>query len=438
MDVTITRASTLRGTVTLPADKAICHRAALACAIAKGATELRPWATAEDCQRTLDVLQGLGVRVSRLQDGIRIEGAGLLGLRAPAAPLECGESGTTMRLCCGLLASQPFTSTLNASGSLRQRPMKRIVDPLRQMGAQIEGRLQDGEIYPPLTISGKRPLNAITYRMPVASAQVKSAVLLAGLSADGPTTVVEPSPTRDHTERLLSHLGAAVRRQERAITVEPLRRDLAAPGVLRIPGDPSSAAFFLVAAAVVPDSKVTLRDVGLNPTRAHVLDVLTRMGAAVQRTAEGDGWEPRGTLTVESARLRGTTVTAEEVPLVIDELPVLMVAACAAEGETRFEGLQELKVKETDRLHSMTTGLRAMGAQLVTSPHAGLVIRGGGLRGAVVDSFGDHRTAMSLAVAGLLAEGATQVRGAECVAKSLGNFFELLASVAGSSSVQIG
>jgi len=429
MDATISHASSLHGTLSLPADKAMCHRAALVCAIAKGSTELRPWATAEDCQRTLDVLQGLGVRVSRLQDGVRIEGAGLLGLRAPAAPLECGESGTTMRLSCGLLAAQPFTSTLNASGSLRQRPMKRIIEPLSQMGARIEGRLQNGEISPPLTIAGKRPLKAITYRMPVASAQVKSAVLLAGLFADGPTTVVEPSPTRDHTERLLSHLGAAVRRREGAITVEPLRRDLAAPSALRLPGDPSSAAFFIVAATVVPDSKVILRDVGLNPTRAHVLDILRRMGAAVQRPAGGDGWEPRGMLTVESARLRGTTVTAEEVPLVIDELPVLMVAACAAEGETRFEGLQELQVKETDRLHSMTTGLQAMGAQLMISPHAGLVIRGGGLRGAVVDSFGDHRTAMSLAVAGLMADGETRIRGAECVRKSLGDFFELLASL---------
>lgn len=464
MDAVITRASSLRGTLTLPADKAICHRAALLCALADGSTDLSPWSSADDCRRTLELVQALGVpvepiggaqdstlsgseRVTAIPHGIRIQGVGLDGLRRPTGPLECGESGTTMRLATGLLAGQRFESVLNASGSLRQRPMKRIIEPLSQMGAKIEGRLQNGEVYPPLTISGKRPLGAITYRMPVASAQVKSAILLAGLFAEGHTEIIEPVETRDHTERMLQRFGVAVdppRAGPGGAPVVGVRgpvRSLKSPGALSIPADPSSAAFFIVAALLVPDSEITISHVGLNPSRIEFLHVLKeRMGAGDNLTwsVEEHDWEPRGTIIAKSAPLRGARITAGDTASMIDELPILMVAACAAEGETRFEGLQELKVKETDRLQSMTTGLRAMGAQLVASPHAGLVIRGGGLRGAAVDSFGDHRTAMSLAVAGLLADGETRIRGAECVKKSLGEFFDLLASLAGSSSVQIG
>jgi len=316
--------------------------------------------------------------------------------------------------------------------------MRRIVEPLSKMGARFKNA-GSGEVYPPLALTGTRPLHAIRYSMPIASAQVKSALLFAGLFADGTTTVVEPSSTRDHTERLLRRLGVTIRRQDRTITMAPPASALSSPGTLAIPGDPSSAAFFVVAATLVPGSTVVLRDVGLNPSRVQFLEVLTRMGAAVKTQVEDDGWEPRGTLTIESAMLRGTTVHAEEVPLVIDELPILMVAACLAEGESRFEGLGELRVKETDRLHAMVTGLKAMGAHLAPSPDGSLAVQGGRrLQAAVVDSFTDHRTAMSLAVAGLIAEGDTRIRGAECVSKSLGNFFELLASVAGSSSVQTG
>ncbi len=437
MDAVIRQASAIRGTLALPADKAICHRAALLCAIAKGATEIHPWSTAQDCQRTLDVLRGLGVSVTQTPSGIRIEGVGLHGLREPTGVLDCGDSGTTMRLSCGLLAGQPFTSVLAAGPSLSRRPMRRIVEPLSSMGARFKGA-EGGEVYPPLEVTGKRPLQAIRYPMPMASAQVKSAILLAGLYAEGPTEVIEPVETRDHTERMLNHFGVLVRAGGNVILEGPAM-NLSSPGRLRIPADPSSAAFFIVAATLVPDSRLALRDVGLNPSRVQFLEVLKRMGAAVQQKVEDDGWEPRGTITVESARLRGTTVLAGEVPLVIDELPILMVAACFAGGETRFEGLHELKVKETDRLHSMTAGLRAMDAQLVAHEAADLVIRGGrSLRGALVDSFGDHRTAMSLAVAGLMAEGTTTIQQADCVAKSLGSFFELLASVAGSSSVQMG
>ncbi|MBI4323528.1 MAG: 3-phosphoshikimate 1-carboxyvinyltransferase [Candidatus Omnitrophica bacterium] len=441
MDATLTRATTLQGSLRLPADKAICHRAALLSAISDGTTRIIPWSTAEDCRRTVEVLRELGVPMVETREGLEVAGVGLHGLRAPTEPLDCGESGTTIRLSCGLLAGQPFTGRLTAAASLCQRPMRRVVEPLSQMGATIEGasRASSSEVYPPLTVQGRRPLHGISYAPPVASAQVKSAVLLAGLYADGPTTVSEPAPTRDHTERLLQALGVQLVREGSRLTVHPPRRALAAVPQLAVPGDPSSAAFFIVAAASLPGSRLVIRDVGLNPTRTAFVEVLRRMGAAIDVEAHDQAWEPRGTLTVESAQLHGTTVTAKEVPLLIDEVPILVVAACVAEGQTRFEGVGELRVKETDRLHSMVTGLKAMGAGLVASPDGSLVVQGGRpLHHATVESFGDHRTAMSLAVAGLLAEGQTRVRGVECVAKSLGNFFELLASVVGSSIVKVG
>lgn len=428
MDARISPTRSIRGTVSLPADKAICHRAALLAALATDATEISPWASGDDCQRTLSVLQGLGVPVSRTDGGVRIDGVGLAGLRVPAGPLHCGDSGTTIRLACGILAGQLFTSRLTADRSLSQRPMRRIVEPLARMGVRFERGGGSGEIYPPLILTGRRPLAGIEYQMPVASAQVKSAILLAGLYADRATSVIESTPTRDHTERLLSRFGVPVRREGQRIVIEPPQGDLRSGGQVQVPGDPSSAAFFLVAAAVVPDSELTIRDMSLNPTRVRFLEVLTRMGASIRCDAQPDPWEPRGTVTVRSSALRGVTVAPEEVPQLIDELPVLMVAACAAEGETRFEGIGELRVKETDRLRSMTAGLAAMGAQ-VQSGSSRVVVRRSRLRGADVDSFGDHRTAMSLAVAGLFAAGDTRIRGAECVSKSLHNFFDLLASI---------
>jgi 3-phosphoshikimate 1-carboxyvinyltransferase len=273
--------------------------------------------------------------------------------------------------------------------------------------------------------------------LPVASAQVKSAMLLAGLYADGPVTVIEPAATRDHTERLLNALGVSIRRVGHAITLEPPPHALAAPARFTIPGDLSSAAFFIVAAAILPHSQLVVHDVGLNPTRMHFLEVLKRMGAWVRWDIQEDEWEPRGTLTIEHRSLQGIVVTASEVPLIIDELPIVMVAACAADGETRFQGLEELRVKETDRLRAMVAGLTRLGAHLERRGNAGITIMRSRLRGASVDSAQDHRTAMSLAIAGLLAEGQTRIRGSECVAKSLGNFFELLAAVTGPSTVKL-
>lgn len=433
MDAVIASSGPLNGTLALSSDKAICHRAVLVSALADGATAMTPWSTAEDCQRTLEVVRALGVRADLAGDTLTVHGAGVTGLRAPSAPLHCGESGTTMRLACGLLAGQPFQSRLTAGGSLAQRPMRRIVEPLSRMGARFDGAgSSNEEIHPPLIIQGARPLRGMTYTMPVASAQVKSAILLAGLFADSPTTVIEPAATRDHTERMLKLFQADLTVERHAVTLRPPTRHLPSPGRLTIPSDPSSAAFFLVAATLVPKSQLILRDVCLNSTRTHFLKILERMGARVSWDQLDTQWEPRATVTVEHRPLRGTTIRADEVPLVIDELPVLMAAACAAEGETCFEGLHELRVKETDRLTSMTTGLAALGARLHLRTGAGVVIAKSRLRGASVDSFGDHRTAMSLAVAGLIAEGETHVRNAECVAKSFGNFFELLKSIGGS------
>ena len=431
MDVSITGHSPVRGTVSVPADKAICHRAALLCAISRGTTEISPWASAEDCQRTLEIIGRLGVPVSVTDRGLRIEGVGLDGLRAPTALLDCGESGSTMRLACGLLAGQPFTATLAAAPSLCRRPMRRIADPLSQMGATVRGSQSGaGELHPPLTIHGHRPLRGISYIMPVASAQVKSALLIAGLYAEEPVTITEPVATRDHTERLLLRLGAVVSSSGQQVRVEPAKDGLVPPSALRVPGDLSSAAFLIVAAAVIPGSSLRIIGVSLNPTRWHWLNVLSRMGASIEREVDDDNWEPVGTLMIRHAPLHGISLSAAETALVIDELPILMVAACTAEGLTRFQALQELRVKETDRLHSMVTGLKALGAQIDVEAGADVTVAQSRLRGAVVDSFGDHRTAMSLAIAGLLADGPTRISGVECVRKSFGEFFTLLGRIA--------
>ncbi len=436
MHATIHHADTLRGTLTLPPDKAICHRAVLAAALASGNTEISPWPSADDCQHTLALIQGLGVTVRRVADRLQIMGQGRVN--PPAQELFCGESGTTFRLAAGLLAGQPFTSRLSAASSLSRRPMQRIVVPLTQMGARCEATTTgpgSRECYPPITIHGKRPLTAIRYQMDVASAQVKSAILLAGLFANGRTTVVEAHPTRDHTERTLRYFGVRVHTDGPTVLLEP--GPLSSPGRLIIPGDVSSAAFFLVAACCVSGSQLTLQGVGLNPTRLGMLKVLARMGAEIRVTVTDDRWEPRGTIQVESRPLRGTVVTSEEAPGLIDELPILMVAAACAQGTTRFEGVGELRVKETDRIASMVAGLQRLGANIRLPTPDTVELEGGPLIGAELESAGDHRTAMSLAVAGLVAgQRPTTVRGAECVSKSFPEFFDALRQIVGAPTVK--
>jgi len=316
--------------------------------------------------------------------------------------------------------------------------MQRIVVPLTQMGARCEAAEAGAgsrELYPPITIHGKRPLGAIRYHMDVASAQVKSAILLAGLFADGRTTVVETHPTRDHTERMLRHFGVRVHSDGPVVSIEP--GGLSSPGSLRIPGDISSAAFFLVAACCVPGSQLELRGVGLNPTRMRLITVLQRMGAEIRASRTDAQWEPRGTIQVASRPLRSTVVTADEVPGLIDELPILMVAAACAQGTTRFEGAGELRVKETDRIASMVAGLRRLGARIRLPAEDIVEVDGGPLVGEDVDSAGDHRTAMSLTVAGLAAgTRQTTVHGTDCVSKSFPEFFDVLRQIGGSPTVK--
>ena len=435
MKTTITHASALQGIVTVDPDKAICQRAVLLSALADGATRIHPWPPGDDCRQALQVVQQFGVSVSRSPMGVSVHGRGADGLRVPSAALYCGESGTTFRLAAGLLAGRPFTSTLSAGPGLSRRPMQRIVEPLARMGAGLTGRsVHSGECYPPLTIQGRSPLRAIRYTLPVASAQVKSAVLLAGLHADGPTCVIEPQPTRDHTERLLRCFGASVGSDGAAISVEP--GSLRSPGDVSLPADFSSAAFFIVAALCVPGSRLILPQVSLNPTRIGLLKMLERMGAQVRLTDHAEGWEPRATIEVEAQALQATTVEATEVPGLIDELPILMVAAACARGTTRFKGVGELRVKETDRVASMLNGLRQLGVHVSLPVPDTVEVEGGPLTGAVVESAGDHRTAMSLAVAGLAARGTTTVLGAECAAKSFPGFFDRLRDVAGPATVK--
>ncbi len=437
MDAIIAQASVLRGTLSVPPDKAISHRAVLLAALAEGPTRLTPWPAADDCQRTLQVVQGLGVTVERTPREVLITGKGLGGLRPPRHPLDCGESGTAVRLAAGILSGQPFLSTLSAGPLLSRRPMRRVIEPLTQMGAQLKGASRvsgSQEVHPPLSVHGRRPLRAIRYEMQIASAQVKSAVLLAGLFADGRTSVVESQPTRDHTERMLRQFRVPVSRAGDETLVEP--GPLISPGTLTIPGDISSAAFFCGAAACVSGSRIMVRDVGLNPTRTGVLEVLRRMGALVEISNADDAWEPRGSLVVEARPLQAVTVEAHEVPAVIDELPILMVAAACAKGTTRFSGVGELRVKETDRIQSMVSGLQQLGVRIRQVASDAVEVEGGLLKGAVVESAGDHRTAMSLAVAGLIAQGRTVIRGADCVAKSFPEFFDLLQVLAGSSTVK--
>ena len=432
MDAIIHPAGPLTGTLRVPPDKAICHRAVLVGAVAVGETTISPWPASEDCQRTLAIVERLGVRIRRGRDAVQLTGGGPDGLREPSGELFCGESGTTFRLAAGLLAGQPFTVQLSAGPALSRRPMRRIAEPLRLMGAAVEGASQAaGELHPPLRIWGRRPLRAIRYAPPVASAQVKSAVLLAGLFADGRTTVIERAPTRDHTERMLRRCGVSLSRDGAAVSLEP--GPLAAPGTIVLPGDFSSAAFFLVAAACVPGSRVQLLDVGLNPSRTGLLRLLLRMGAKFEMRLTEEIWEPRGSLLVESAPLRGITLEPAEVPGVIDELPALMVAAACAHGTTRLSGLGELRVKETDRIQSMVSGLQRLGASIRVAGSDAVEIDGGRLAGgAAVESAGDHRTAMSLAVASLAAGAPVTIRGAECVAKSFPEFFDQLRLLTGS------
>ncbi len=413
MPVSIHRARRLRGRVRVPGDKSISHRALILGALADGETAVSNLSTGEDVASTAACLDKLGVRFT---EGT-VRGVGLNGLRRSEAALDCGNSGTTMRLLAGLLAGQPFESVLIGDASLSRRPMDRVVAPLREMGAAAETG-------PPLRVGGRTPLRAIEYRTPVPSAQVKSAVLLAGLFADGETVVEEAVRTRDHTERMLRAMGADVDVSGTHVRLRPPQA-LSARPFIEVPGDLSAAAFWLVAGTVHPDARIELPRVGVNPTRAALLQLLHATGACVDRTDMPDPVEPVADLVVSSAReARPVTIAGELAAEVIDELPVLAVLAATIPGESRISGARELRVKESDRIAAMAAGLAAMGAA-VEALEDGWVIKGGRpLEGARVDSCGDHRVAMALAVAGLVAEGTTEIEGAECVSISYPGFWK--------------
>jgi 3-phosphoshikimate 1-carboxyvinyltransferase len=410
----------------VPGDKSISHRAVLLGGLAAGASTIRGFLPSGDCLHTLGAMRALGVCCEVLDEvpgsgpvELRLHGCEC-GLRAPAAPIECGNSGTGMRLLAGILAGQRFDSELHGDASLSSRPMGRVIDPLERMGARIES-LGARPGCAPLRIHGA-PLRGIRYRLPVASAQVKSAVLLAGLFAGDETAVLQPAPTRDHTERMLAAFGVPVRHDDGGwIVVAPGRLPQGREFV--VPGDFSSAAFWLVAAAVRPGNRIVVREVGLNPTRTALLDVLRRMGAGVTEVLESGGvGEPVGRIEVTGAELGDCEVLPGEVPNLIDELPVLAVAGALGMGRFTVRNARELRVKETDRIAAMATNLRAMGAE-VEEFEDGFEVRGGRpLRGATVASFGDHRVAMACAVAGLFASGGMVIRDTGCIATSYPGF----------------
>ncbi len=416
----ITKVHGLSGTVRVPGDKSISHRGVMLGALAKGQTEIHGFLMGADCLSTIDCFRKLGVRINIYSDTVVVEGMGLRGLKNPIQTLNVGNSGTTMRLISGVLAPQKFSAKLDGDASIRKRPMNRVIMPLSEMGADIKSESGDG--LPPLMINGK-DLKGITYKSPVASAQVKSALLLAGLYADGETTVIEPALSRNHTELMLKAFGAEVSSEGATARVKPC--DELFGQMVVVPGDISSAAYFMVAAAITPDSEITMKNVGLNPTRDGIIRVLKEMGADISiRVNERAVGEPAGDITVRSSELKGITIEGNLIPTLIDELPVIAVLACFAKGTTVIKDAEELKVKESNRIDIMVSNLKAMGADIEATDD-GMIINGGKpLHGAVVDSVKDHRVAMSMTVAGMNADGDTDLIDAHCVKISYPRFYE--------------
>jgi 3-phosphoshikimate 1-carboxyvinyltransferase len=413
----------------LPGDKSITHRAVMLAALAEGASRIVGYLPSEDCLHTIAAFQKMGVAVSTETQGdlpvLHVAGVGRTGLSEPTDVIDCGNSGTTLRLLTGLLAGQSFFSALTGDASLRRRPMRRVVDPLRSMGAVISGR-EDGRLAP-LAISGRK-LSGIDYRLPIASAQVKSALLLAALSAEGTTRVAEPLSSRDHTERMFRHFGLPC--EERDGWIE-MRGDTSWEAKeLAIPGDFSSAAFFIVAASIVKGSKIILISVGVNPTRTGLLDVLAAMGADVTIKPLDDlCGEPVAQITVQSSPLKGVTISPEQVPSLIDEFPILCIAAAFAEGETIISGAEELRVKESDRIVAMAEALRSVGVTVETRPDGLRIFGNGKVLGGACRTHGDHRVAMAMTIAALGAEEPITLDDTACIPTSFPNFMPLLTSL---------
>lgn len=419
-DWKIRRAPTIQTELEVPGDKSISHRAVMLAAMSNGPCVIKGFLPSEDCMATVGAMRSLGVAIE-VADETTLIVHGMRGVfTAPTGEIDCGNSGTTMRLMAGILVGQPFRSRLVGDASLSKRPMRRVIEPLTKMGAKITAEGKDGR--PPLVIEGGK-LKPLQYVSPVASAQVKSAVLLAGMFAKGKTSVTEPTQSRDHTERMLEYF--LVRPQKQGLTVSVFGGQTPESREFRVPGDISSAAFWLVAAAAQPRSRLLVKNVGLNETRTGVLAVLVRMGAAIREVIDAQA-EPIGVVEIQGARLKGTEIKGAEIPNVIDEIPILAVAAALAHGKTVISDAGELRVKETDRLAAVAMNLRLMGAQVAETEDGLEIIGGTPLHGARLDSFGDHRIAMAFAVAGMFAEGETTITGTECVNTSYPNFYATL------------
>ncbi len=425
MKLIVRKKAAPKGEIKISGDKSITHRAFVIASLAQGRSIIRGYSHCADCMASLNVMRKLGVNLEQQPSAIYVEGKGPAGFSEADDVLDCGNSGTTMRLCAGVLSGQKFLSVLTGDGSLRKRPMDRIVKPLSMMGAQIHAR-GDGKFAPLCIIGG--PLKSVEYTLPIASAQVKSAILLAGLYAEGETVVREPYPTRNHTELMLNHFGAKVTKDNDRIILKNKSRLEARE--ITIPGDISSAAYFIALGSIVPHSDLILKGIGINPTRTGILEVLTAMGAKIifsdSRIVSN---ESIADLVVKSARLKGTVISGELIPKLIDEIPIMAVIATQAEGVTEIKDASELRVKETDRIEAIVNELKKMGAEIVERED-GLTVKGPTrLQGASCASFGDHRIAMALTIAGLIADGETTIDDAECIDVSFPEFTAILRTV---------
>ncbi|WP_100407222.1 3-phosphoshikimate 1-carboxyvinyltransferase [Bacillus solitudinis] len=416
----VKKVKSLNGTIRVPGDKSISHRAVMFGAIAEGTTTVEGFLPGEDCLSTIACFQKLGVNIEQDGERVTIEGKGWEGLEEPSDILDVGNSGTTTRLMLGILATRPFHSVVIGDDSIAKRPMARVTNPLRKMGAEIDGRNEGN--FTPLSIRGGQT-KGITYQSKVASAQVKSCLLLAGLQSEGTTSVTEPALSRDHTERMLEAYGVTVTREGLTVSVEG-GQALKAQHIV-VPGDVSSAAFFLVAGAIVPNSEITLQGVGLNPTRSGIIDVLKLMGASLKLTNETMvGGEPIADVTIKTSELHGIEISGDLIPRLIDEIPVIAVLASQANGTTIIKDAEELKVKETNRIDTVVSELTKLGVS-IQATEDGMIINGGALlKGATVNSYGDHRIGMAMAIAGLIAEGDVTIERSDAIAVSYPSFFE--------------
>jgi 3-phosphoshikimate 1-carboxyvinyltransferase len=415
----------LKGVIEIPGDKSISHRSVMFGSIANGVTRVTNFLPGDDCLSTISCFRKLGVVIEENENEITIYGNGFDGLKEPNDLLDVGNSGTTIRLLLGILAGRPFHSSLIGDHSIGKRPMTRVTEPLKTMGAKIDGR-KNGE-FTPLSMRGGS-LNPIHYQMPVASAQVKSALILAGLQAEGETTIIEKAESRDHTERMIRKFGGEIQKDNRTITVKGGQKLIASD--ILVPGDISSAAFFLVAGAIVPDSEIVLKNVGLNPTRTGIIEIMKKMGANLEiHQNVADAFEPVGDLTIKTSSLKGTVIEGDVIPRLIDEIPIIALLATQAEGKTIIKDASELKVKETNRIDTVVQELTKLGAS-IEATEDGMIIQGGtALKGGTVSSHGDHRIGMMLAIASLLCKDEVHLENPEAISVSYPNFFSHLNSL---------